>query len=280
MVRDRAAPTDALIADLSPRPKRSSSYGLHQSMTTLGGVLGSITAVVCMKLTQNLPCNIRCFYSFYFCHSNLIILCEKSSETMKKPNYTPRPGRGRGLPSWRRHARGPLAMPHLHARWRRIECRDMSRDVAWHHRQRAWKNVREWIWQIQKRAVVVAPFLDQVVEGLDDGEFTPKSTVQLKRTPSGTMIKKVDREVQQHKHTQALGTEDLQERAYIWADDPWADEEKSRVTTSDDRSKNMNKSSDMIVGWGEWSWSWSEAVQLPEILASSLCFLYFKGGSL
>ena len=64
------------------------------------------------------------------------------------------------------------------------------------------------------------------------------------------MIKKVDREVQQHKHTQALGTEDLQERAYIWADDPWADEEKSRVTTSDDRSKNMNKSSDMIVGWG------------------------------
>ena len=139
----------------------------------------------------------------------------------------------------------------------------MSRDVAWHHRQRAWKNVREWILQIQKRAVVVAPFLDQVVEGLDDGEFTPKSTVQLKRTPSGTMIKKVDREVQQHKHTQALGTEDLQERAYIWADDPWADEEKSRVTTSDDRSKNMNKSSDMIVGWGEWSWSWSEAVQLP-----------------
>ena len=41
----RAAPTDALIADLSPRPKRSSTYGLHQSMTTLGGVVGSLAAM-------------------------------------------------------------------------------------------------------------------------------------------------------------------------------------------------------------------------------------------
>jgi hypothetical protein len=64
------------------------------------------------------------------------------------------------------------------------------------------------------------------------------------------MIKKVDREAQQHKDTQALGSEDLQERAYIWADDPWADEEKSRATSSGDRTKNVKKSSDMIVGWG------------------------------
>ena len=261
----RAAPTDALIADLSPRPKRSSSYGLHQSMTTLGGVLGSIAAVVCMKLSQN---NFRATFTAasvpsIFAIVILLSYVKNPQRAMKKPNYTPRPGRGRGLPSWRRHARGPLAMPHLRARWRRIECRDTSRDVAWHHRQRAWKNVREWLLQIQKRAVVVAPFLDQVVEGLDDGEFSPRSTVQLKRTPSGTMIKKVDREAQQHKDTQALGSEDLQERAYIWADDPWADEEKSRATSSGDRTKNVKKSSDMIVGWGEWSWSWSEAVQLP-----------------
>ena len=49
----RAAPTDALIADLSPRHKRSTSYGLHQSLTTLGGVFGSMCAVACMTLTQN-----------------------------------------------------------------------------------------------------------------------------------------------------------------------------------------------------------------------------------
>ena len=261
----RAAPTDALIADLSPRPKRSSSYGLHQSMTTLGGVLGSITAVVCMKLTQN---NFRATFTAaavpsIFAIVILLSYVKNPQRAMEKPNYTPRPGRGRGLPSWRRHARGPLAMPHLRARWRRIECRDMSRDVAWHHRQQAWKNVREWLLQIQKRAVVVAPFLDQVVEGLDDGEFTPRSTVQLKRTPSGTMIKKVDREAQHHGNIRALGTDDLQERAYIWADDPWADEEKSRATLNDGRTKTMAKSDDMIVGWGEWSWSWSEAVQLP-----------------
>ena len=47
----RAAPTDALIADLSPRQKRSTTYGLHQSLTTLGGVFGSVAAVACMTMT-------------------------------------------------------------------------------------------------------------------------------------------------------------------------------------------------------------------------------------
>ena len=259
----RAAPTDALIADLSPRPKRSSSYGLHQSMTTLGGVLGSITAVVCMKLTQN---NFRATFTAasipsIFAIVILLSYVKNPQRAMKKPHYTPRPGRGRGLPSWRRHARGPLAMPHLRARWRRIECRDTSRDVAWHHRQRAWKNVREWLIQIKKRAVVVAPFLDQVVEGFDGGEFIPRSSVKLKRTPSGTLIKKVDKE-SNLRNPGKFGVEDLQERAYIWADDPWADDEKSRIAPLD-KSKNEKNGSDSTVGWGEWSWSWSEAVQLP-----------------
>ena len=49
----RAALTDALIADLSPRQKRSTTYGLHQSLTTLGGVFGSMCAVACMTLTHN-----------------------------------------------------------------------------------------------------------------------------------------------------------------------------------------------------------------------------------
>ena len=49
----RAAPTDALIADLSPRQKRSTTYGLHQSLTTLGGVFGSMCAVASMTLTHN-----------------------------------------------------------------------------------------------------------------------------------------------------------------------------------------------------------------------------------
>ena len=49
----RAAPTDALIADLSPRQKRSTTYGLHQSLTTLGGVFGSVCAMACMTLTHN-----------------------------------------------------------------------------------------------------------------------------------------------------------------------------------------------------------------------------------
>ena len=73
----RAAPTDALIADLSPRQKRSTTYGLHQSLTTLGGVFGSMCAVASMTLTHN---NYRLnFPAFVFC-----------SETESVANETPR----------------------------------------------------------------------------------------------------------------------------------------------------------------------------------------------
>lgn len=109
----RAAPTDALIADLSPRPKRSSSYGLHQSMTTLGGVLGSIAAVVCMKLSQN---NFRATFTAasvpsIFAIVILLSYVKNPQRAMKKPNYTPRPGRGRVY-----RAGGVTLVDHLQCR--------------------------------------------------------------------------------------------------------------------------------------------------------------------
>lgn len=49
----RAAPTDALIADFSPRHKTGISYGIRQSLYTLGAVVGSGIATCCMHLTNN-----------------------------------------------------------------------------------------------------------------------------------------------------------------------------------------------------------------------------------
>lgn len=49
----RAAPTDALLADLSPKEQRGSAYGINQSMATLGGVVGAAMASICMVLTNN-----------------------------------------------------------------------------------------------------------------------------------------------------------------------------------------------------------------------------------
>ena len=49
----RAAPTDALLADLSPKDQRGSAYGINQSMATLGGVAGAAMASLCMLLTKN-----------------------------------------------------------------------------------------------------------------------------------------------------------------------------------------------------------------------------------
>ena len=63
------------------------------------------------------------------------------------------------------------------------------------------------------------------------------------------MIKKVDREAQQPKDTQALGSEDLQERAYHWANAPWSDEEKSRAPSSGDRTKKVKRRRSDIDGW-------------------------------
>ena len=105
----RAAPTDALIADLSPRQKRSTTYGLHQSLTTLGGVFGSMCAVACMTLTHN---NYRLTFTFaavpsFFAIFLLLYFVQKPNRLQTKhrgmPKYPARPA-----PSKRRHGRhGP-----------------------------------------------------------------------------------------------------------------------------------------------------------------------------
>lgn len=49
----RSAPTDALIADLSPVHNRGASYGMRQGLYTLGSVFGAFLATMCMMLTNN-----------------------------------------------------------------------------------------------------------------------------------------------------------------------------------------------------------------------------------
>lgn len=44
----RGAPRDALVADLAPPGMRGSSYGLRQSLDTIGAFLGPLGAIVCM----------------------------------------------------------------------------------------------------------------------------------------------------------------------------------------------------------------------------------------
>lgn len=47
----RGAPRDALIADLTPSPLLGASYGLRQSLDTVGAVLGPLVAAILMALT-------------------------------------------------------------------------------------------------------------------------------------------------------------------------------------------------------------------------------------
>ena len=49
----RGAPRDALIADLSPPELRGASFGLRQSLDTLGAFLGPLLAMLFMLLTAN-----------------------------------------------------------------------------------------------------------------------------------------------------------------------------------------------------------------------------------
>src|SRR5262252_4526093 len=44
----RGAPRDALVADLTPADLRGASYGLRQSLDTIGAVLGPLAAMVLM----------------------------------------------------------------------------------------------------------------------------------------------------------------------------------------------------------------------------------------
>jgi MFS family permease len=47
----RGAPRDALIADITPPDLRGASYGLRQSLDTVGAVLGPLAAIVLMVVT-------------------------------------------------------------------------------------------------------------------------------------------------------------------------------------------------------------------------------------
>jgi len=251
----RAAPTDALIADLSPRPKRSSAYGLHQSMTTLGGVIGSLTAMTMMKATHN---NFRATFTLAAFPSILAIYIliravRKPKRKMSKPKYKPLmlPGRGRALPSWKRHTRGPLAMPHLRARWRRTACTSNVREIVWHRGQKTWKTVRDWLWQMKSRAKMVSPFLDSIVDGFEDQKnAADEGTIRIRKTRKRkSWFRRSD--------GAEMTTEDLRTRALIWADDPWAEAAQQRKS----RSKSASTASSFL--WGEWNWSWTEVVQLP-----------------
>lgn len=49
----RGAPRDALVADISPAHLRGASFGLRQSLDTIGAFLGPVSAIVLMWLTAN-----------------------------------------------------------------------------------------------------------------------------------------------------------------------------------------------------------------------------------
>ena len=49
----RGAPRDALVADLSPPELRGASFGLRQSLDTVGAFLGPLAAIGLMLLTAN-----------------------------------------------------------------------------------------------------------------------------------------------------------------------------------------------------------------------------------
>ena len=251
----RAAPTDALIADLSPRPKRSATYGLHQSMTTLGGVVGSLVAMTTMNATSN---NFRATFTLASIPSIIAIFIlmkavRKPKRMMSKPKYKPLmlPGRGRALPSWKRHTRGPLAMPHLRSRWRRAACTSNVREIVWHRGQKTWKTVRDWLWQMKSRSKMVSPFLDQIMEGFEDSKDVLGNEGTVRIVKASKRKSRWLRRADGGEMTQ----DDLRTRALIWADDPWAEAQQQ----GGPRSK-PNASSFM---WGEWNWSLTEVAQLP-----------------
>lgn len=57
----RGAPRDALISDITPRELRGASYGLRQSLDTIGAVAGPLLALALMVLMAN---NIRAVFWF------------------------------------------------------------------------------------------------------------------------------------------------------------------------------------------------------------------------
>src|SRR5258707_7550150 len=51
----RGAPRDALVADIAPAHLRGASFGLRQTLDTIGAFLGPLIAIVIMALTNSTP---------------------------------------------------------------------------------------------------------------------------------------------------------------------------------------------------------------------------------
>src|SRR2546422_9865290 len=51
----RGAPRDALVADISPAHIRGASFGLRQTLDTIGAFLGPVIAIIVMTLSNSIP---------------------------------------------------------------------------------------------------------------------------------------------------------------------------------------------------------------------------------
>ena len=137
----RAAPTDA-FGGPEPEDERSTTGGLHQSLTTLGGVFGRCGWR--MTLTHNNTDSPRRPIPSVFAIFMLLYYVSTPNRLQTKhygmPKYPARPA-----PSKKRHGRGPLAMVYEPVRWRRSACKDKSRDLAYIRGKRTWRRVGEWL---------------------------------------------------------------------------------------------------------------------------------------
>jgi MFS family permease len=83
----RGAPRDALVSDLSPAHLRGASYGLRQSLDTVGAFTGPLLAIALMALTAN---NFRLVFWIAvipaFISFALIVFAVKEPERLKAPD--------------------------------------------------------------------------------------------------------------------------------------------------------------------------------------------------
>jgi len=296
----RAAPTDALIADLSPRQKRSTIYSLHQSLTTLGGVFGSMCAVACMTLTQN---NYRLTFTLagvpsIFAIFMLLYFVQKPNRLQTKhygmPKFPARPA-----PSKRRHGRGPLAIVYEPIRWRRSNCKDMRRDMAWHRGKRTWHRVSEWLTEhleeMKRRTQRVkedciedeSAFLQFCIRNGETGDeldigrrawqaeyLSPEQEHHFRHRQTSFQLQG---SFEPHKSSRALNSYSINasfdstnglhsESTPIYQhQDDVPNIEPDMVSKMDSSSlPNESSTSDAKkVVWGSWRWSLTEALQLP-----------------
>ena len=307
----RAAPTDALIADLSPRQKRSTTYGLHQSLTTLGGVFGSMCAVACMTLTAN---NYRLTFTLaavpsIFAISMLMYYVKKPNRLQTKhygmPKFPARPA-----PSKRRHGRGPLAMVYEPVRWRRSQCKDKGRYRAWDRSKRTWRRVSDWLTEhlddMKRRAqrvkekrpdVLLFPQLSRREgEGEDDwrerqreweAEYLSSEEEQKYRSLRG-LRKKL--RIRSPPLTVGTTAEELSaSTASALAVETAVSAAKDGIINETAPAARLRNGAGVValegapateekkVAWGSWRWSFSEAFQLPwEFWRALLVFTVLK----